>query len=61
MDTILYGYCMSQKLPYKNFKWSTNLSLDKLQIGNCEVDIPKFLKNYIISLKIIHYVLKLKI
>ena len=28
----LYGYSMSQKLPYKNFKWSNNLSLDKIQI-----------------------------
>ena len=35
----LYGYSMSQKLPYKNFKWSTNLSLDKIQTGIYEVDI----------------------
>ena len=35
----LYGYSMSQKLPYKNFKWSTNLSLDKLQTGIYEVDL----------------------
>ena len=26
----LYGYSMSQKLPYKNFKWSNDLSLDKI-------------------------------
>ena len=34
---------MSQKLPYRNFKWSTNLSLDKIQTGIFEVDlsIPK--------------------
>ena len=30
---------MSQKLPYKNFKWSNNLSLDKIQTGIYEVDI----------------------
>ena len=24
----LYGYSMSQKLPYKNFKWSNDLSFD---------------------------------
>ena len=30
---------MSQKLPYKNFKWSNNLSLDKIETGIYEVDI----------------------
>ena len=30
---------MSKKLPYENFKWSTNLSLDKIQTGIYEVDI----------------------
>ena len=30
---------MSQKLSYKNFKWSNNLKLDKLQIGIYEVDL----------------------
>ena len=30
---------MSQKLPYKNFKWSNDLSLDKIQTGIYEVDI----------------------
>ena len=30
---------MSQKLPYKNFKWSNNLSLDKIQTGIYEVDL----------------------
>ena len=40
----LYGYSMSQKLPYKNFKWSNNLKLDKLQIGIYEVDL-EILKN----------------
>ena len=35
----LYGDSMSQKLPYKNFKWSNDLSLDKIQTGIYEVDI----------------------
>ena len=35
----LYGYSMSQKLPYKNFKWSNDLSLDKMQTGIHEVDL----------------------
>ena len=35
----LYGYSMSQKLPYKNFKWSNDLSLDKIQTGIYELDI----------------------
>ena len=30
---------MIQSLPYKNFKWSNNLTLDKIQIGIYEVDI----------------------
>ena len=30
---------MSQKLPYKNFKWSNDLTLDKLRTGIYEVDI----------------------
>ena len=48
----LYGNSMSQKLPYKNFKWSNDLSLEKIQTGIYEVDlsIPKELhykfKNY---------------
>ena len=48
----LYGYSMSQKLPYKNFKWSNDLCLDKIQTGIYEVDlkIPENLhykfKNY---------------
>ena len=43
----LYGFSMSQKLPYRNFKWSNNLTLDKLQTGIYEVDIeiPKNLHN----------------
>ena len=54
----LYGNSMSQKkLPYKNFKWSNDLSLDKIQTGIYEVDIS-IPKNYIINLKIIHYVHK---
>ena len=35
----LYGYSMIQKLPYKNFKWSNDLTLDKIQTGIYEVDI----------------------
>ena len=35
----LYGYSMIQSLPYKNFKWSDNLTLDKLQPGIYEVDL----------------------
>ena len=35
----LYGYSMSQKLPYKNSKWSNDLTLDKIQTGTYEVDI----------------------
>ena len=43
----LYGYSMSQKLPYKNFKWSNDLTLDKIQTGIYEVDIsiPENLHN----------------
>ena len=35
----LYGYSMIQSLPYKNFKWSNNLTLDEIQTGIYEVDI----------------------
>ena len=35
----LYGYSMIQPLPYKNFRWSNNLTLDKIKIGIYEVDI----------------------
>ena len=45
----LYGYSMSKPLPYKNFKWSNDLTLDSnnLKIGIYEVDIeiPKELHN----------------
>ena len=30
---------MSKELPYKNFNWSNDLSLDKIQTGIYEVDI----------------------
>ena len=42
-----YGYSMSQKLPYKNFKWSNDLSLKKIQTRIYEVDltIPENLHN----------------
>ena len=35
----LYGVSMIQSLPYKNFKWSDNLTLDKIQTGIYEVDL----------------------
>ena len=35
----LYGFSMIQSLPYKNFKWSDDLTLDKIQTGIYEVDI----------------------
>ena len=35
----LYGVSMIQSLPYKNFKWSDNLTLNKIQTGIYEVDI----------------------
>ena len=37
----LYGHSMSKPLPYKHFKWSSDLTLDhnKLQTGIYEVDI----------------------
>ena len=43
----LYGFSMSQPLPYKNFKWSNNLTLDKIQTCIYEVDlsIPENLHN----------------
>ena len=43
----LYGFSMIQSSPYKNFKWSNNLTLDKLQTGIYEVDIeiPENLHN----------------
>ena len=38
---------MPQKLPYKNCKWSNDLTLDKIQTGTYEVDIliPENLHN----------------
>ena len=54
----LYGYSMPQKLPYKNFKWSHDLTLDKIQTGIYEVDIsiPKELhykfKDYLLASEI---------
>ena len=43
----LYGCSMIQLLPYKNFKWCNNLTLDKIQTGIYEVDleIPTNLNN----------------
>ena len=37
----LYGHSMSKPLPYKNFKWSNNLTLDpnNLQTGIYEVNL----------------------
>ena len=54
----LYGFSMSQPMPFKNFKWNNNLTLDKLQIGIYEVDIeiPKNLhdkfKDYLLCSEI---------
>ena len=48
-ENILYGHSMSKPLPYKNFKWSNDLTLDpnNLQTGIYEVDIeiPENLHN----------------
>ena len=43
----LYGHSISKPLPYKNFKWSDDLTLDLIQKGKYEVDteIPKELHN----------------
>ena len=45
----LYGYSMSKPLPYKNFKWSDDLTLDSnnLQTGfyEADIEIPKELHN----------------
>ena len=37
----LYGYSMIQSLPYKNFKWSNNLTLDKIGIYEVDIEVPK--------------------
>ena len=37
----LYGVSMVQSLPYKNFKWSNNLTLDKTGIYEVDLEIPK--------------------
>ena len=51
----LCGLSMSRPLPYKNLKWSDDLTLDpkiyKLEFMKL---ILKFLKNYMINSKIIH-------
>ena len=36
----LYGCSMIQPLPYKNFKWSNNLTLDKTGIYEVDIEIP---------------------
>ena len=41
----LYGYSMSQKLPYKNFKWSNDLALNKTGIYEVDLEIPTNLHN----------------
>ena len=35
----LYGYSMIQAVLYRNFKWSNNLTLEKIQTAIYEVDI----------------------
>ena len=41
----LYGHSMSKPLPYKNFKWSNDLTLDpnnlKKGIYEVDIEIPK--------------------
>ena len=37
----LYGVSMVQSLPYKNFKWSNNLTLDQKGIYEVDIEIPK--------------------
>ena len=41
----LYGVSMIQSLPYKNFKWSNDLTLDKIGIYEVDIKIPKELHN----------------
>ena len=41
----LYGISMVQKLPYKNFKWSNDLTLDQTGIYEVDIEIPKELHN----------------
>ena len=41
----LYGVSMVQSLPYKNFKWSNNLTLDQKGIYEVDIEIPKELHN----------------
>ena len=49
----LYGHSMSKPLPYKNFKWSDDLTLDLIQTCIYEVDV-QIPKELIINSKIIH-------
>ena len=37
----LYGVSMVQSLPYKNFKWSNDLTLDQTGIYEVDIEIPK--------------------
>ena len=37
----LYGVSMVQSLPYKNFKWSNDLTLDQIGIYEVDIEIPK--------------------
>ena len=41
----LYGLSMIQSLPYKNFKWSNDLTLDQKGIYEVDIEIPKELHN----------------
>ena len=51
----LYGLSMSKPLPYKNFKWSNDLTLDLKKIYKQVYTrlILKYQKNYMINSKII--------
>ena len=58
----LYGLSMSKPLPYKNFKWSNDESLNENNLKLVFMKlILKFLKIYIINLKIFQFVLKLNL
>ena len=56
----LYGLSISKPLPYKNFKWSNDETLNENNLKLVFMKlISKFLKIYIIYLKIFQFVLKL--
>ena len=42
----LYGLSKSTDLPYKDFKWSEDLSLNQIGIYEIDIEIPKNLHNH---------------